>query len=151
MFDFNEASELVGKAIAVATEAHAGVTRKYSGEPYIVHPLRVSIRAAAINDYPILSHDIILSAILHDVVEDTDVSLQDLRDHGFPEDVVEAVDALSRRPDEKYSDFVNRAKQNITARIVKLADVMDNLSDLPASSSVRDRYEMAIEVLRLDR
>lgn len=68
-----------------------------------------------------------MAAVLHDVVEDTAITLDDLRTRGFPRAVVAAVDALSRRPDEPYLDFVRRAARNAVARPVKLADLRDNL------------------------
>jgi (p)ppGpp synthase/HD superfamily hydrolase len=68
-----------------------------------------------------------MAAVLHDVVEDTAITLDDLRARGFPRAVVAAVDALSRRPDEPYLDLVRRAARNALARPVKLADLRDNL------------------------
>lgn len=63
------------KAILIATKAHEGQKDK-AGKPYILHPLRVMLRMKTTKD--------MMAAILHDVVEDTDVTLDDLREHGFP-------------------------------------------------------------------
>jgi hypothetical protein len=72
-----------------------------------------------------------MAAVLHDVVEDAGVTLDELREMGFPEAVVEAVDALTKRDDERgtdgYLDFVSRAGKNDIARAVKLADIADNM------------------------
>jgi (p)ppGpp synthase/HD superfamily hydrolase len=68
-----------------------------------------------------------MAAVLHDVVEDTSVTLEELRRRGFPEAVVAAVDALSRRPGEPYLAFIDRAGSHRIARPVKLADLHDNL------------------------
>jgi (p)ppGpp synthase/HD superfamily hydrolase len=94
-----------------------------------------------------------IAAVLHDVVEDTVWSLEQLRGEGFSEPVLEAVDALTKREGEEYEEFVRRAGANSLARRVKLADLRDN-SDLSRISdpTERDRkraekYERAIAVL----
>jgi (p)ppGpp synthase/HD superfamily hydrolase len=110
------------RAIVVAAEAHAGQKDK-AGAPYILHPLRVML---AMED-----DEARMAAVLHDVVEDSGVTLDQLREMGFPESVVEAVDALTKRDDERgadnYLDFVVRAGRNDIARTVKLADIADNM------------------------
>jgi (p)ppGpp synthase/HD superfamily hydrolase len=66
-------------------------------------------------------------AVLHDVVEDSDWTLADLRAEGFSEDVLEALDRMTKREDEEYMAFVKRAKDNPIARAVKIADTRDNV------------------------
>jgi (p)ppGpp synthase/HD superfamily hydrolase len=66
-------------------------------------------------------------AILHDVVEDSDITLQDLRREGFSEEIVTAVDCLTKREGEPYAQLIARAKVNPTAKAVKLADLRDNM------------------------
>lgn len=105
-------------AIALALFVHRGVVDK-GGAPYILHPLRVMMRFDSADEQ-------IVSA-LHDVVEDSEVTLDDLRERGFSADVVRAVDALTRRSDETYEDFITRAAADPIARVVKLADIEDNL------------------------
>jgi guanosine-3',5'-bis(diphosphate) 3'-pyrophosphohydrolase len=105
-------------AIALAVEAHKSQTDK-AGSPYILHPLRVMF--AVTTDYERMA------AVMHDVVEDTSVTLEDLREAGFPEAVVSAVQALSRREGESYNEFVRRAAGHPIARAVKLADIEDNM------------------------
>ena len=105
-------------AIALAATAHAGQVDK-AGQPYILHPLRILLRLA--------DPDQRVVAALHDVVEDTPVTLDALRLQGFSAAVVEAVDALTHRADESYTDYVRRAAANPLARAVKRADVLDNL------------------------
>lgn len=109
--------ELLSDAIDLAAQAHRGQTEK-SGRPYIEHPLRVmaSVRGAETK----------MAAILHDVVEDTGVSLDDLRQAGFSGRVVAAVDALTKRPGEEYEAYLQRVMENPTALDVKIADMMDN-------------------------
>lgn len=117
------------RAIVIATEAHAGVKDK-GGSPYILHPLRVM----ALMD----SDEARLVALLHDVVEDSPWTLDALREEGFSETVVLAVDAVTRRPGESYDEFVNRAGNNVIGRKVKIADLLDNC-DLSRISSPTDR------------
>ncbi len=68
-----------------------------------------------------------MAAALHDVVEDSEYTLADLRARGFPRKVVAAVHALTRRPGESYEAFILRAAANPIARRVKLADLEDNM------------------------
>lgn len=111
------------RAIALAARAHAGQKDK-AGAPYILHPLRVM--------FAVQGDEARMAAVLHDVVEDSGVTLDQLREMGFPEAVVEAVDALTKRDDEKgaenYLAFVARAGRNDIARAVKLADIADNMN-----------------------
>ena len=106
------------RAIALAVNAHAKQVDK-AGQPYILHPLRVMLRVSKPQER--------MTGVLHDVVEDTDVSLGDLKEEGFPLDVVEAVDALTKRDGETRMQAAKRAGANPIARQVKIADVSDNL------------------------
>jgi (p)ppGpp synthase/HD superfamily hydrolase len=106
------------EAIRIAVEAHRG-QRDRAGAPYILHPLRMMLRVQTDAER--------MAAVLHDVVEDTAWTLDDLRARGFPAEVLEAVDALTRRPGEAYDAFVERAAAHPVARRVKLADLEDNL------------------------
>src|SRR6266446_2551617 len=105
-------------AILIAAEAHRGQTDK-AGAPYILHPLRVMLR--------LKSEAEMLTAALHDVVEDSNWTLEMLRARGFPEEVLAAVDCLTRRADETYDEFTERVKPNPLAVRVKLADLEDNM------------------------
>jgi len=90
-------------AIALAANTHAGQVDK-AGQPYILHPLRVMLQVSEPHER--------MAAALHDVVEDTDVSLESLRKQGFPEEVVEAVDALTKRDGETRLQAAKRAGAN---------------------------------------
>ena len=105
------------RAIEIATQAHAGQVDK-AGQPYIAHPLRVMQSMSTDAEK--------IAAVLHDVVEDTPVTLDQLRGDGFSEEVLAAVDALTKRPGESRMDAAVRAKANSIARQVKLADNLDN-------------------------
>jgi (p)ppGpp synthase/HD superfamily hydrolase len=107
-------------AIALAAVAHAGQLDK-SGKPYITHPIRVMMNCARHGE------TVQMTAVLHDVVEDTWVTLDLLATMGFPREVVEAVDAISRRKGlETYFEYIERCSRNHTAALVKLADIDDN-------------------------
>lgn len=124
-------------AIKLATDAHAGQVDK-AGDPYILHPLRVMLAVSTPDER--------IAAVLHDVVEDTDVTCDDLYwVHGFKSEIVLALAALTRAKGEDYLDFVQRAKTNAIARAVKIADIRDNLR--PGAEHLRPRYEAALRFL----
>jgi (p)ppGpp synthase/HD superfamily hydrolase len=133
------------RAIAIAAEAHEGKVDK-AGAPYILHPLRVMLKMATTEER--------IVAILHDVVEDSEITFEHLRKEGFSDAVVDAVDAVTIRSGESYDDFVQRAALNPIGRRVKLADLEDN-SDLSriANPTEKDyrrlaKYQRAIESIR---
>ena len=105
-------------AIALAALAHKGQVDK-AGAPYILHPLRMALGLATEEER--------IVAVLHDVVEDTHHTLEDLRRLGYPEAVLTAVECVTRREAESYAEFIERCRANETARRVKLADLRDNL------------------------
>ena len=107
----------IERARAIAESAHAGQVDK-AGADYITHPLRVCDA--------VIGEDAKIVAVLHDVVEDSDWTLEGLREEGFSDAVVDAVDALTHRADEDYFDAIRRARDNDLARAVKLADLADN-------------------------
>ncbi len=104
--------------IALAAEAHRGQVDK-GGQPYILHPLRLMLHLRSDVDR--------IVGVLHDVVEDTHFTQEDLRSRGYPTDVLEALDCLTKRPAEEYEDFIQRIKPNPIARRVKLVDLEDNM------------------------
>jgi len=106
------------RAIQIAVEAHAGQTDK-ADRPYILHPLRVMF---AVDD-----DDARTAAVLHDTLEDTSITVDQLREEGFGEEIIEAVEALTKMEGEDYTAFVERAARNPIARRVKLADIEDNM------------------------
>jgi (p)ppGpp synthase/HD superfamily hydrolase len=105
-------------AIALAIDAHRD-QRERRGTPYIMHSLRIMM---AVNTLPAKA-----AAILHDVVEDTPITLADLRAAGIPENVIAAVDALTKRRGEPYDLYLKRIEANRMARMVKVHDLRDNL------------------------
>lgn len=127
------------RAIALAATAHEGQTDK-AGAPYILHALRVMLRLETTEER--------IAAVLHDIVEDCGWTLDRLRAEGFPEPVVLGVEAVTRRDDESYEEFVLRAKAHPIGRRVKLADLADN-SDLSRLSQITDRDRARLEKYRL--
>ena len=111
-------SELLEKAIKIAVSAHEGQRQK-DGTPYILHPIhlmqQLSDPAARI------------AAVLHDVVEDTAVSLEELRSAGMPAEVMEALRLLTHEEGMPYADYIRRIAQNALARQVKMADLSHNM------------------------
>jgi len=136
---------LLEHAIAIAEKHHAGQVDK-AGRPYMEHPLRVM--KAMSND----AERIV--AILHDVIEDTDLTLDQLAAEGFPGYILEALDSVTRRDDETYEAFVARAARNPIGRRVKYADLQDN-ADLariaaPTAADIArtEKYHRAMAQLR---
>jgi hypothetical protein len=126
------------RAIVIAAEGHAGKLDK-AGNPYILHPLRVMLRLDTNEER--------IAGVLHDVVEDCGLSIDDLRAEGFSE-------AVTIRDGESYDDFVARAAADPIGRRVKLADLEDN-SDLrrirnpTAKDYARiEKYQRAIRLIR---
>lgn len=106
------------EAIGIAVQAHRGQVDR-AGAPYILHPLRMM--------FAVRTDDERMAAVLHDVVEDTEWTLEALRERGFPQPVLSAVDHLTRRGGETYEAFILRAAGDPVARRVKVADLEDNL------------------------
>ena len=106
------------RAIEIAVKAHAGQIDK-AGEPYILHPLRLMFAVNGVYNRMV--------AVLHDVVEDTSVTIDNLKAEGFPSEVTEAVQALTKQKGESRIEAAKRASRNSIARAVKLADVTDNM------------------------
>ena len=107
------------RAIAIASQAHADQVDK-AGQPYLLHPLRIMLAVQGAQER--------IAAVIHDVVEDTTVRLDDLRGEGFSSEVLEAVDALTKRAGETRLIAAARAKVNRIARTVNIADVTDNMN-----------------------
>lgn len=106
-----------------ALEKHQG-QRDKAGKPYIFHPIRVMENLG-----PSATENEQMAALLHDIVEDCDVSLKELSGMSFPKDVLEAVDLLTKNDEGKrdYQKAIERVAPNPIARRVKIADLTDNL------------------------
>jgi (p)ppGpp synthase/HD superfamily hydrolase len=96
-----------------------------------------------------------MAAVLHDVVEDTEITLDDLRDAGYRPEVVDAIDALTHDSHNSYEQYIERIARNPVARRVKIADLEENLINnrrsplAPGNADRIRRYEAALDRLRL--
>ena len=136
-------------AYEFAAKAHEGQTRS-SGQPYIIHPLAVAFILLDLG----MDTDTICAAILHDVVEDTDITIEELIIEGFPKEVIDAIELMTHSDSVPYLDYVKIIKNNPIARKVKLADLMHN-SDLSRLDKIDDKvlervakYKKAIGILQ---
>lgn len=118
-------------ALALAAQAHKG-QYDLAGAPYICHPMRVALAQS--------DERARIVAILHDVIEDTAVTYQDLSAAGFDDEIIGAVEALTKRSGEKRIDAAARAKANPLALQVKLADVADNMNLARISNPTAEDY-----------
>ena len=132
-------------AIAIATAAHDGQADK-SGRPYIGHPLRVMTSVTTEHEQMV--------AVLHDVIEDTSITADELLSRGCPAVVVDAVVAMSHLPDEPQEDYLRRVAANPLALTVKHADISDNLSpariaqlDTATQDRLKAKYARALRLL----
>lgn len=112
---------LIEKSLHIALNAHAGQTDR-GGTPYILHPLRLMNQMETENEKA--------TALLHDVVEDSDYTFEDLREENIPGEMITAIQCLTKNEDESYDQFIGRCVGNELARKVKMADIRDNLNVL---------------------
>ena len=118
------------KAISLALRVHAGQTDRY-GHPYILHPLHVMLQMDTEQE--------MTAAVLHDVIEDSELTLDDLQEEGFSEPVLEAVRLMTHEKESvSYEEYVRNLKPNPIARKIKLADLQHNM-DISRMDKVRER------------
>ena len=131
-------TELTKKAMKLAFAAHKDQLDK-SGIPYVFHPIHLAEQME--------SEETAIVALLHDVVEDTEYTLQDIAAMGFPQEVLEALALMTHDEAVPYMDYVARLKGNPIARTVKLADLRHN-SDLTRLDAVDEKAHARIEKYR---
>jgi GTP diphosphokinase / guanosine-3',5'-bis(diphosphate) 3'-diphosphatase len=139
----SEMEDILQRAIMIAMSAHAGQKDK-AGEPYIIHPMSVMYSMDTVEEK--------IVAVLHDVLEDTTVSDQDLKRQGIPEHLIEAIISVSRKKEEMYlEDFIPRVMKNEIGRKVKVKDIEHNLSRIDNlegdNSKMKKRYLFALLIL----
>ena len=127
--------ELLTKAIELAKKAHEGQMDK-GGSPYIGHPFRV------MNQFEDEEEKIV--GVLHDVVEDSDLTLEDLAKAGFSDRIVAAVDAITKREGEESDNYLNRVMNNSIALKVKIVDMTDNM-DLNRITNITEKDRARIK------
>lgn len=124
------------QALEFIAHKHNGQVRR-NGNPYIIHPIRVSLE---------MSNELEkITALLHDVIEDTDTTLEEIG-FLFGFEIAIAVEALTKRKGESYHDYILRVKENKIATAVKIADISDNLSDSPSDRAI-EKSAIALEIL----
>ena len=109
---------MLEKAIEIAVKAHKGQKDK-KGKPYIGHLLRVMHSGT--------TEDEKICGVLHDLVEDTNRTFEDLKNEGFSDTIIDALKCLTKLQNENYDQFINRVSKNKLAVKVKLNDLTDNL------------------------
>ena len=122
----SEKAENFIKASGIAKKAHVGQKDK-AGKDYFYHPCTVVEYLHCGDCIPEDHVDVMTAAILHDVVEDTAVTLDDLKTFGLSKNVIEAVDVLTKREEDDYFDYIRKVKNNKIARYVKDADLRTNM------------------------
>ena len=132
------------KALKLCFEAHKDQIDK-SGMPYVFHPFHLAEQ--------MIEEKTTVVALLHDVIEDTEYTVNDLRAMGFSEDIIEAISLMTHAADVPYMEYVKNIKTNPIASVVKLADLKHN-SDLsrlecvtPFDEARAEKYKKAIEIL----
>ena len=132
------------KAYEIAKKAHLGQIDK-AGEDYIKHPKKVASFVKTDEEKAV--------AYLHDIIEDTELTLEDLREYGFSEGILKAVDVITKKKGQDYQTYLNSVKENKLARVVKLADFRHN-SDLTRLINItekdierKEKYQKAIDFL----
>ncbi len=139
---------LTKKALRLCFDAHREQVDK-TGLPYVFHPFHLAEQMK--DEYTTVC------ALLHDVVEDTDYTLDDLRSMGFPDEVMDALALLTHDPEVPYMDYVSEIAKNPIARKVKMADLRHN-SDLSRMDEVDEwaaarnaKYKKALAYLKRHR
>lgn len=123
--------ELLEKITTIATTAHAGEFRRDNKTPYVEHLFAVENRVKQFG----LEYRAV--ALLHDIMENTKITANDLLVSGVPVNVVTAVQLLTKTPDRSYKDYLLLIKPNELARKVKIADMLSNLADDPTDYQIR--------------
>lgn len=103
----------------IATKAHAGQKDK-AGAPYLLHVLRVMMSVEKMDER--------IVALLHDVVEDSETTIEELANEGFSKKILRAVELLTKTEHKTYEDYIQEIKRNELARVVKSADLKDNMN-----------------------
>jgi len=124
-------AHMLAKAIRIAANAHE-VQQDKGQRPYILHSLRVMFAQS--------DDTARICAVLHDVVEDSGVSIDSLRTEGFTEEVLSTLSVLTKRTGEAYEDYIGRVLENELACRVKLADLRDNMDLSRIANPTEDNY-----------
>jgi len=116
---------IIEKSLEIALRAYGGKQDK-AGKAYVLHPLRMMLKMDTEEEMSV--------ALLHDVIEDSDITSDDLLQAGIPSTVVDAVVILSKKDNESYDAFIDRVLGNSLAAKIKTADIEDNINVLRLDS-----------------
>ena len=125
------------QVLRLAVWAHQGQTR-WNGDPYVTHPVRVAEMVRGKGEK--------IVALLHDVLEDTNLTKRDLQFEGISVKYIEFIDYLTKEKNESYLNYIIRVKEDRIAIKVKLADLKDNLRDIK-DGSLKDKYMLTQYIL----
>lgn len=134
--------DYINTALELAVKAHKGQVDKGNGLPYILHPLTVASRVQTPEQKA--------AAILHDTLEDTDLTVDDFRKAGIPERVIELVEILTDPKDGDFMGYINKITEDFDASIVKHADLEDNLSPQRGrglNDKIRSKIYLGLEII----
>lgn len=140
-------TKMTKAALELCFEAHKDQLDK-SGMPYVFHPFHVAEQMT--------DEDSTIVALLHDLIEDTDYTLEDLRERGFSETVIEAIALMTHEKGVKYEAYLERIKANPLAKTVKLADIAHNSDrtrlddDDPRAEKWQTKYATARAILEAE-
>lgn len=149
--DMKRLNKMIIKAMKLSEKAHEGQKDK-AGEDYFLHPLTVAFTLSN-NGY---GDEYIITGLLHDIIEDTSYTSDDLIKEGFSSEVIKALKLLTHQKEIPYTDYIKEIKKNPIARAVKIADLLHNsdasrLTQLSASDKMRmEKYRMATEYLNAE-
>lgn len=115
----NKQQQLLEQAIHIALQAHLGEADK-GGNPYVLHPLRVMLAMETTEEK--------IVAVLHDVIEDSSFTIEELKQRGFSKKVLDAVTLLTKKENQNYQDYISAIKKNPLVTKVKLSDLKDNMN-----------------------
>ena len=137
-------TELTKKALIIAYNAHFGQFDK-GGVPYVFHPFHLAEQMET--EYEICV------ALLHDVLEDSDFSIDDLKNYGFPNEIIDAVELLTKKKECSYTSYISQICENQLSKKIKREDIKHNL-DLSRLNKITDKdkkriqkYKQALEIL----
>lgn len=120
-------------ATDLAFQAHHGQFRRDGKTPYINHPVNVMVRLKKKGE----GEEVLMAAVLHDVLEESEMTAEYLLNQGIPLNVVYSVNVLTKDKDVDYELYLTRVKSNEIARKVKIADMLENLSDDPTEKQIK--------------
>lgn len=138
-------------ALLIAVKHHDGQYRKGSNDSYIVHPIRVAqiVEEQNTNEDASVIELMVITAYLHDVIEDTECTLKHLKESNIPEEAIKAINLLTKKDNQSYEYYIKLIKANHIAKCVKIADLTDNMSDMPKSMRHKLKtYKWALNQLK---